>query len=137
MQINIKVIYKVTVSLWVCVTRHAQSTQSKKLTYLCNISKKAWGMKLIFCMQIIMKVDSMYHFGCAQPGIPKVPKIASLQYLFSQEKCEDEVNFLPANTRQRFLQIDAIILGAVARHAQIIQNNKFAISLQYLKKKVW
>ena len=26
---------------------------------------------------------------------------------------------------------------SVARHAQIIQNNKFTISLQYLKKKVW
>ena len=25
----------------------------------------------------------------------------------------------------------------MTRHAQIIQNNKFAISLQYLKKKVW
>ena len=37
--------------------------------------------------------------------------------------------FLLADKRQRFLQIDAIILG-VTRHAQITQNNKFAISLQ-------
>ena len=43
--------------------------------------------------------------------------------------------FLLADKHQRFLQIYTIILG-VARHAQIIQNNKFAISLQYLKKKV-
>ena len=43
--------------------------------------------------------------------------------------------FLLADKRQRFLQIDIIILG-VMRHAQITQNNKFAISLQYLEKKV-
>ena len=37
----------------------------------------------------------------------------------------------------RFLQIAFIILGVcVARHAQITQNNKFAISLQYHKKNV-
>ena len=43
--------------------------------------------------------------------------------------------FFLADKHQRFLQIDTIILG-VARHAQITQNNKFSISLQYLKKKV-
>ena len=37
----------------------------------------------------------------------------------------------------RFLQIAFIILGVcVARHAQITQNNKFAISLQSRKKNV-
>ena len=29
-------------SCWVCVTRHAQSTQNKKFAYLCNISRKEW-----------------------------------------------------------------------------------------------
>ena len=43
--------------------------------------------------------------------------------------------FLLADKHQRFLQIDTIILG-VARHTQITQNNKFAISLQYFQKKV-
>ena len=43
--------------------------------------------------------------------------------------------FLLADKHQRFLQIYTIVLG-VARHAQITQNSKFAISLQYLKKKV-
>ena len=51
----------------------------------------------------------------------------SLQYL--KETVRDEVNFLPGDKRRRFLQI-------VARHAQITQNNKFAISLQYLQKEV-
>ena len=41
--------------------------------------------------------------------------------------------FLPADKRQRFPQIYTIILSACA---QMTQNNKFAISLEYLKNKV-
>ena len=55
MQINIEVFYKLILSFWVSVTRHAQSTQNK-FEYLCNISIKAWRMKLIFCVQINIKV---------------------------------------------------------------------------------
>ena len=54
----------------------------------------------------------------------------SLQYI--NENVTDEVNFLPAGTYQRFLQIDTIILGVcvcVSRHAQITQNIDFTISL--------
>ena len=46
----------------------------------------------------------------------------SLQYLKENEK--DEVDFLPADEGQKFLKI--------ARHAENTQNDKFAISLQYL-----
>ena len=47
---------------------------------------------------------------------------------------KDEVDFSPADKRQRFLQIDTIILGevCVASHVQITEKNKLAISLQYL-----
>ena len=38
--------------------------------------------------------------------------------------------------RQRFLQIDTIILAVCGQAYPNPQNNKFAISLQYLKKKV-
>ena len=55
MQINIEVFSKVILSLWVSVTRHAQSTQNK-FACLCIISIKAWGMKLSFCLQINTKV---------------------------------------------------------------------------------
>ena len=59
----------------------------------------------------------------------------SLQYL--KENVKVEVDFLPADKHQRFLQIDTIVLGVcVARHAQFTLNNKFAISLQYFKKEV-
>ena len=46
----------------------------------------------------------------------------SLQYF--KENLKDEVEFLSADKHQKFLQIDTTILGCVARHAKITQNNK-------------
>ena len=47
----------------------------------------------------------------------------------------DEVDFLPVNKHQSFLQIDTINLG-VWLGMPNAQNNKFYISLQYLKKEI-
>ena len=55
MKINIEVFYKLILSIWVCATRHAQSTQNK-FAYLCNISRKAWRVNLILCLQVNMNV---------------------------------------------------------------------------------
>ena len=71
--------------------------------------------------------------------MPRVPKTISLQCLcnISRKSWKDEFDLLPTDNRQRFLQIAVIILGVcVARHAQITQSNKFAISLEYLKKEL-
>ena len=46
--------------------------------------------------------------------MPKVPKTTGLQYLcnkYVKENMKDEVDFLPADKRRRFLQSDTIILG--------------------------
>ena len=95
MQINIEVFYKLIISFWVSAARHAQSTQNKKLSYLCNIFRKTWGIKLIFCLLINAKVCN------------------TLQYL--KENVKDEVDFLRANKRQRFLQIDTVSLSVCAQ----------------------
>ena len=51
---------------------------------------------------------------------------------------KDGVDFFPVVKCQRFLQIDTIILGVcVARHGQFAQNNRFAISWQYLMEEVY
>ena len=50
------IFYKLILSFWGCVTRHVQSIQNKKFAYLCNISKKSMGMKLIFFLKINMEV---------------------------------------------------------------------------------
>ena len=53
MQINIEGFYKFMLSFWVCVNRHAQSTQNKKFAYITSlhISRKAWGRSWFFCLQ--------------------------------------------------------------------------------------
>ena len=55
MQKNIKIFYRLILSFWVCLTRHAQSIQNKKFAYISNISRKTGRMKLIFCLQINIK----------------------------------------------------------------------------------
>ena len=70
-------------------------------------------------------LDIYYHFGCAYPGMPKVSKITSLQYLYNT--CQ-QMNV------KSFFKLILSFLVCVARHAQITQNNKFAISLHYLRK---
>ena len=46
----------------------------------------------------------------------------------------DEVDFLPANKHKSFLQVDSITLGVHSQACPKYPKNKFAISLQYLKK---
>ena len=71
----------------------------------------------------------------------------SLQYL--KKEVRDEVDFLHADKHQSFLQVDFNTLGikvsykvvlsllmGMIKHSQSTQSNKFAISLQYLKKKL-
>ena len=86
MQMNIEVCYKLILSFWVYIAMHAQSAQNK-FAYLCNISKKTWGMKLIFCLQINTKV--FYNFivslwVCIARHVQRTQKsksAISLQYL--------------------------------------------------------
>ena len=66
--------------------------------------------------------------------MPKVPKITSLQYL--QKNVGKEVDFLPADKTKPFDNVIVSIRVYVPRLAQSTQNNKFAISFQYLKENV-
>ena len=71
----------------------------------------------------------------------------SLQYI--EKEIRDEVDFLDVDKHQSFLQLDFNTLGikvsykdipsllmGMIKHCQSTQSNKFAISLQYLKKEV-
>ena len=143
-QINFEVFSKVILLFWVSATRHAQSTQNK-FAYLCNISIKAWRMKLSFCLQINTKVfykssKVFYHSGCTEPDRSKVTKTTSLQYLcnISRKTRRMKLIFcLLTKGFEGFFQIDTIILGAcgqarqMVKHSQSSQNIKFAIPLQY------
>ena len=80
-------------------------------------------------------------------GSPKSKFVISLQYL--RKEVRDAADFLHADKHQSFLQVDFTILGikvsykvvlsllmGMIKHSQSTQSNKFAISLQYLKKKL-
>ena len=56
------------------------------------------------------------------------------QYL--QKNMGDEVDFMPADGYESFLQVYISLWVSVARDAQSTQNKKFGISLQYLKENV-
>ena len=109
LQIKIEVFYKLITS-----------TPNEKFACLCNISRKMWVMKLIFCL-----------------------------YQYLQKQVWDEVVFLHADKHPSFLQVCfntfgvkvfyklilSLLMGMI-KHFQSTQINKFGISLQYLKKEV-
>ena len=75
------------------------------LIFLCNILRKNWVMKLIFCMQVSMK--ACYKLMVWEwSRILKVPKIASLQCLhnISKKKKKAEVDFLDAEFHKSLFQ---------------------------------
>ena len=80
-------------------------------------------------------------------SLSKSKFVMSFQYL--RKEVRDEVDFLHADKHQSFLQVDFNTLGikvsykvilsllmGMIKHSQSTQSNKFAISLQYLKKKL-
>ena len=51
-----KVFYKLILSFWVCETRHAQSTQNKKLAYLRKYLQKSKGCEVDLWLQMNTEV---------------------------------------------------------------------------------
>ena len=75
------------------------------LLFLCNILRKNWVMKLIFSMQVGMKACyKLIVWGWSR--IPKVPKVASWQCLYSISKkgVKSEVDFLHAEFPKSLFQ---------------------------------
>ena len=66
------------------------------LLSLCNILRKKWMIKLIFCMQRSMKdwYKLILWFLWEWPSIPKVPKIAGLQCLYNILKKKLEMKLI-------------------------------------------
>ena len=125
-------------SFWVCVTRNTQGTQNK-FAYLCNVSRKAEGMKLNLCLQINTKVFykfivSLWVYLERTQSTQNNKFTISLQYL--KENVKNKGGFLPADKSQSFLQKDTIILRVYVQARPNYPKNKLAISLQYHKKEM-
>ena len=120
MQINIEVFYKLILSFWVCVARHAQSTQNNKFSKSLENCKKnvkdEVDFKPAYKHQRIIQVDTIILGLCGQ-ACSNYPKTRSdsmlfllhwlwfnaitLQYL--KEEVSDEVDFLHEDKHESFL----------------------------------
>ena len=120
MQVNMEVFYKLILSFWVCVATHAQSAKKRSLD-ISAISPKSIGDDVFFfCLQIntivfynmivSLRVCVVWYAQSTQ----NIKFTLSLQYF--KEKIKDGGDILPADKRQRFLQINTIIL-VVCDHA--------------------
>ena len=88
LQINIEVFYNLILSFWVFVASHAQSTQNNKFAISQGIRE---GWLRDFYLQISIENSQNNKLAI------------SLQYL------KNEVDFLHADNRASFVQIDAMI----------------------------
>ena len=105
MQINTEVFYNLILSFWVWVVRHAQSTQNKKFTYLCN-SLKNVGNEVNFLAtntKIFYKLTASLwlYVTCYSQSIPNNKFAIFLNYL--KENAKDEIDFLPVDNSFKFL----------------------------------
>ena len=156
MQIKSKVFYKMLLSSWVRVTRHAQSTQNK-LVYLCIIYLQTI-ISFVLSRKVRHEVDFLhadkhqsflqvdfntlgfparwyYYYWWAEPSILKSSKFTiSLQYL--KKEVKNGVYFLHVDKHQNFCKLALSSLTEVARHVQGTQNRKLVIFFQCIEKKV-
>ena len=136
------------------------------LLFLCNILRKKWVIKLIFCMQISMKV--FYKLILDNNKLHVKRSSFYMQILLWKWLLASESRIYSFMTKSSYLpstlswhkHVDASgytccyqvssfmpesiylnklipwFLMAMVKHSQSFQNSKFAISLQYLKKEV-
>ena len=74
LQIKVKVFYKLIVSIWVCVARHAQSTRNSKFAiYIKQNAKDGVDFLLADKHQMILQIDTIILglWGQACPNYPK------------------------------------------------------------------
>ena len=105
------------------------------------ISQESKGGMIMFFSGMQRNIKVFYKlilsfWACVARSImSKVPKIRNLHiFTLFPENMGYEVDFMPADKYESFLQIDVSFWMCVARLAQSTKNNNFATSLQYLKE---
>ena len=122
--------------LGACWGARAIARHSSLSLYLCSFSRKAWGVKLVLCLQIITKIFykmivSLWVciFMHAQSAWDNKFTI-SLQYLKKNKRWSW---FLPVDNCQKFLQSDTIILDVCMPKLSKIKSFLFLCNI--LRKK--
>ena len=130
--------YKVIVSLWVCVTTHAQSIQNNNFTISLQYVKETRKDEVNFWLLVIVKgffkmILSFYMCLARHAQINQNNNllflcntfVISLKYL--KKKVSVEVDFLPSDKHECLLQIDTMFVMGMVKHFQRSQNsNVFA-----------
>ena len=108
MQRNLNVFYKLILSFWMCVTRHAQSTQNK-FVYLA-ISPERHGDEVDFLPadkhETSLQIDSMILMGMVKHSQSSQNNMFAMLLQYLKEEVRDELDFLHADKHQSFLQVD-------------------------------
>ena len=133
------------------MVKHSQSFQNSKFAMSLKYLKKRLKMKLIFCMQINIKVFckfistlwaskfptrlilSLLMGMIKHSQITQSNKFArSLQYL--KKEVRNEGHFWHADKLQSFQKLVLFFWKEVTRHVQNTQNRKLVVFLQYVNK---
>ena len=105
--------YKMIVSLWVCVTKHAQSAENNKFTISLQYLKENVKGEVVFlpagkCRKFLQS-DTIILCVCVCVCVARHAKITqhnkfaiSVQHV--KEEVSDEVNFLHADKHESLLQ---------------------------------
>ena len=109
LQINTNIFYKLIVLLWVCMARHAQSTQNNNFIISLQYFKENIKDWVVFSQLIIVKhffkvILSFLMCVARHAQITQNKKFAiSLQYL--KKEVSHEVDFLHAGTYENLLKL--------------------------------
>ena len=92
-------------------------------------------MNLVFSYRLTSKVFSncYYYLRCVCPGMLKLPKITGLIFLCNILRKNWVMKLIFFMQHESLLQIDSMLM---VKNSQSFQNGKFAMSLQYFKKKL-
>ena len=127
--------------IWMCVTRHAQSTQNMKITYLCHISENDGGWSWFLPCRYASKVswNWYYHFRFMWSGMPILPKITSLLFFYSilRKKWMMKLIFCMQISMKVWYKWIVLFWWGMVKHSRSPQNSKFSMPLQYFNKGVW
>ena len=109
LQINTKVFYKLIVPLWVCIARHAQSTQNNKFSISFHYLKKKWSYEVGFLHadkhESFLQIDSIILMGMVKHSQSSQNSKLAISLHYLKKDVKDEVDFLHADKHQSFLKV--------------------------------
>ena len=95
LQINTNVFYKLLLSLWVCLARHAQTTQNNKFAISLQYLKKELSDEVDYLHgdkhESLLQIDSMILMGMVKHSQSSQNSIFAMSLEYLKKKVKDEV----------------------------------------------